>query len=228
MPTAGPDSPVAAQSRTCRHRHPRSMPTGGPDSPVAAQSWGARPGRLGFSTAAGSIGASLRVSTAVCCILGAAAMLTACGGGGGQSPQTLDELADRWRQAVSEDQPEQLFNMLDARSRQAIAHQLQRLRGLDQPAQQAVVDQLGGMRLSDLSTMSAQQYFARLWHHVTDGRRPTLTVQQRGEDWAAMHASLGPQRTLELRVMRQAGRWVWQLPAQALAPDRLSEPQADQ
>jgi len=64
----------------------------------------------------------------------------------------------------------------DTGSRRRLTHQLEQMRGFSLAAQQAVVKQLGGARLSSLDELTPRQYFARLWHQLTQGRKPHTRI----------------------------------------------------
>lgn len=126
---------------------------------------------------------------------------------------SLPAFEQRWHEAVNTRHAEQLFDMLDSRSRQNISHDLEVMRGLAAPLQQAVIDQLGGDRVETLHDMTADRYFALLWHKATDGRRPTMSVEAAGPDNAYM--ILGLQNAqVRVRLVVEAGQWVWVLPEQ--------------
>ncbi len=108
--------------------------------------------------------------------------------------------------------------MLDSSSQWRIRHDLEVMRGLEPGAQQAVIAQLGGVRVENLHELTPQRYFARLWDLATDGQRPTMAVEASGDDSGYMILTLGRDRTLRVRLLREAGKWVWQLPREGIQP----------
>ncbi len=128
-----------------------------------------------------------------------------------QAGDDLEQFRTRWLEAVNRRQHEQLYGMLDAGSKRKIDHQLELLRGLPAAQQRATLDQLGGQRVEHLHELPADRYFALLWAKALQGQRPTLVVEAQGADAAYMELSVEG-RTQRLRLLKEAGRWVWVLP----------------
>ena len=140
--------------------------------------------------------------------------LIAAGCGGGDV-ESLDHFRLRWQEAVNSRDDGRLYDMLDSRSRRRIATDVEHLRSIEsKQARDAVINQLGGERLESLVDLTPRDYFARVWHLATDGRRPTMTVEKAGEGTAYMWLTIDDTRRQRIRLEVEAGRWVWTLPEQ--------------
>lgn len=137
--------------------------------------------------------------------------------------EPLEAFEQRWHDAINRREADQLFQLLDAESRGRIRHDLEKMRGLSETAQQAVINQLGGIRADNLHQLLPEQYFGRMWNIATDGKRPTMVLEASGPNAAYMILTLGRERTLRVRLVREAGTWVWQLPTEALQWDRTPD-----
>lgn len=146
-------------------------------------------------------------------VLGAAVASAGCGG----SNETLDSFKQRWYAAVNSRQTEGLFDMLDLGSQRRLREDLERLRGLKPELQQSVIDQLGGERKQSLIELSPQRYFALLWHQLTEGRPPGMTIEAAGTDSAYMVLTLDGGRRQRIRLIVEGGRWTWSLPEQEVS-----------
>jgi hypothetical protein len=133
--------------------------------------------------------------------------------GCGQSEETLDSFAKRWHASVNDRDGQKLYDQLDAASQSGMRRDLEVLRGLDAASQQSVLNQLGGVRVQSLRDLEPAEYFALLWHRATDGQRPTMRVEAHDDHSAYMVLTLG-RKDQRVRLWREAGRWVWQLPPQ--------------
>lgn len=142
-------------------------------------------------------------------------LLAAMLGGCGAREETLPQFEQRWHQAVNQRQGQDLFKLLDATSQRRVQQELEMLRGLEAQAQQAVIDQLGGVRVRSLMELQPADYFALLWEQATEGKRPTMSVEASDQSTAYMVLSLEGRGRQRIRLIRQAGRWSWQLPAMA-------------
>lgn len=137
---------------------------------------------------------------------------------------SIDNFERHWHEAVNRRAYEGLYDLLDSSSRRHFTQELERLRGLDEEQQQGVLDQLGGRRVPSLHELTARDFFARLWHRVTKGRRPRMAVEDHGGGNGYMMLSLDEGRNLRVQLMLEGGRWVWRLPPQDLQTE-LPEPE---
>lgn len=133
---------------------------------------------------------------------------------------SIETFRQTWADAAEQRDGEKLFDLLDARSRQAIEAQLNRLRGLDRRSQKTVIDTLGGDRIRDLREMSPRRYFGLWWNKATDERVPTMTIEAEADESATMVLSL-PGRSERFALRLERGRWTWALPEQDFDPPPL-------
>ncbi|MEX2215791.1 MAG: hypothetical protein WD768_16895 [Phycisphaeraceae bacterium] len=126
---------------------------------------------------------------------------------------SLDAFKEQWYAAVNQRKGEALYGLLDAKSRRFMDVQLERVRGLDQDTQRAVINQLGGDRVANLHELSNERFFALFWRKLTDDQPPTMVIEATGGQGAYMMLTLREQsQRIELKV--EGGRWVWVLPEQ--------------
>lgn len=147
----------------------------------------------------------------------ACALALAASGCGGAN-ETLDSFQKRWYAAVNSRQTETLYDMLDLGSQRRLREDLERLRGLKPEMQQSVIDQLGGERKQSLIELTPQRYFALLWHRLTEGRAPGMSIEAAGADSAYMVLTLDGGRRQRIRLIVEGGRWTWALPEQETPP----------
>lgn len=134
-------------------------------------------------------------------------LLTACGNKGAQS---LDSFKEQWYAAVNQRKPEQLYGLLDSKSRRTIDQSLETLRGLSEQEQLAVINHLGGDRVNSLHDLPNDRYFGLWWRKTTDDKLPTMTIEAQGDQSAYMVVALDDKKQrYELKV--EGGRWVWSL-----------------
>lgn len=145
-------------------------------------------------------------------LLCALSLLSLTGCGAKDDAQSLEIFRQRWFDAVNEQNGEALYTMLDAASKRWVSRELDELRGLDDHAQQRVIDQLGGQRAENLIAFTPGQYFGLLWRQATEGRRPTMKVEAAGDQTAYITLSLNDAKPQRIRLAIEGGHWVWQLP----------------
>lgn len=145
-------------------------------------------------------------------LLGMVPALNGCGSGPGSS---LTAFESAWHGAVNANQPQRLYDLLDAGSQRWIEARLETLRGLPVERQREFLAWLGGDRVDDLTALTPAMLFGRLWEHVTLGARPTMRMAEVGGDWAIMEVRLGPQKAQRFRVVLEDGRWRWVVPEDA-------------
>ena len=109
---------------------------------------------------------------AVCLLLLIVASLLGCDR---RADEPLEAFEQRWHDAINRREADQLYHLLDAASRGRIRHDLEKMRGLSEPAQQAVLNQLGGVRAKNLHQLAPDEYFGRMWDLATDARRPAAS-----------------------------------------------------
>ena len=146
-------------------------------------------------------------------------LLVATGCGRGTPPVEIFE--KQWHEAIKSRQYDLLFEMLDASSRRHYRQELDRLRGLSDHAQQYVIERLGGEKVKTLCDLTPPFYFSRLWHRATDGQRPKMLIEAHSGTTAYMILWLDKSRKLRVQLRVEAGRWVWRMPPQDLAPSRI-------
>jgi hypothetical protein len=159
----------------------------------------------------GSRGNSSRRLAARAIVLLAALWLVGCGNEG----ETLGQFEQRWHEAVNNRNADTLFDLLDSGSQRRVRRELETLRGLDPQAQQAVINQLGGIRVQSLMELKPQDYFALLWRLATEDKRPTMKIEASDQSSAYMLLALEGRGRQRIRLVLQGGRWSWQLPAMA-------------
>ncbi len=137
-------------------------------------------------------------------------LLTGCGGKSGPS---LDTFKEKWYAAINQRQAENLYPLLDSKSRRTIDQALETLRGLNEQEQLTVINHLGGERIRTLQELSSDRYFALWWRRTTDDQLPTMTFEAVGEQSAYMIVALG-ENTQRFALKVEGGRWVWSLPEQ--------------
>lgn len=126
---------------------------------------------------------------------------------------TVEDFKQRWHAAVNSQQPEQLYDMLDAKSQRHIDLSLETLRGFDAGQQIAVINHLGGERVKDLTEMTPAQFFGLWWNRVMRGRPPGMTIEEPKAQQAVMVLKVeGKEQKIAVSV--EAGQWVWRLPEQ--------------
>ena len=137
-------------------------------------------------------------------------MLTGCSG---PSEPSLEDFKEKWYAAVNQRRGEELYHLLDARSRRKIDEQLERVRGLSEEMHREVINFLGGDKVSNLHELSNARYFALWWNTVTDNPPPTMVIEATGGQGATMMLTLNEQsQRIELKI--EGGKWVWSLPEQ--------------
>lgn len=139
-------------------------------------------------------------------------LLMVPGCGSKDESQSLEIFRQRWFEAVNKQDGEALYSMLDAASKRWVSRELDEMRGLQDEAQQRVIDQLGGQRAANLLEFTPGQYFGLLWRQATEGRRPTMKVEAAGAQTAYITLSLNDAPPQRVRLVIEGGRWVWQLP----------------
>jgi len=152
------------------------------------------------------------------CVL-AAILFTLCAlpGCNRGSASSLEEFKEQWYAAVNQRKPEQLYAMLDAKSRRLVDVQLETLRGLPDIDQLAVVNYLGGDRVSNLHEIGNDRYFALWWRKATDDQIPTMAIEAAGDRSAYMVVTLNDKsQRYELKI--EGGKWVWALNEQKFQP----------
>ena len=137
-------------------------------------------------------------------------LTTGCDAGG---DATLDAFRERWYAAVNQRQPEQLYNLLDAKGKRFIDVQLETLRGLDADKQKVVINWLGGDRVDNLHGLSSARFFGLLWRKVTDDQPPKMVIEAQGDQGAYMVLNL-KDKSQRIELKTEGGRWVWALPEQ--------------
>jgi len=141
------------------------------------------------------------------CLTLATCLHTGCGNKGAQS---LDTFKEQWYAAVNQRKPEQLYALLDSKSRRAIDQALETLRGLSEQEQLTVINHLGGDRVTSLHDLPNDRYFGLWWRKTTDDQLPTMTIEAQGDQSAYMIVALGEKKQrFELKV--EGGKWVWAL-----------------
>ena len=131
-------------------------------------------------------------------------------GCGNKSAQSLESFKEQWYAAVNQRKPEQLYALLDSQSRRTIDQALETLRGLSEQEQLAVINHLGGDRVSNLHDLPNDRYFGLWWRKTTDDQLPTMTIEAQGDQSAYMVVALGDKKQrYELKV--EGGKWVWSL-----------------
>ena len=149
----------------------------------------------------------MRHTTATAALALLLCIVPGCRGG---SEASLDAFKERWYAAVNQRKPEQLYHMLDAKSRRLVDVQLETLRGLPDAEQMEVINFLGGDRVANLHEISNERYFALWWRKATDDQIPTMTIEAAGDRSAYMVVTLNNQsQRYELKV--EGGKWVWAL-----------------
>lgn len=126
---------------------------------------------------------------------------------------TLEQFKQQWYAAVNQRNPEQLYNMLDAKSQGVISQQLNQLRGLEESQQTQFINELGGDRVTSLHEMTYARYFGLLWRRITDGQVPTMKIEAKGD--AAAYMVLGlKEKSTRIQLRLEGGKWTWSLPKQ--------------
>lgn len=146
----------------------------------------------------------------VTCLALAGALLTLASCGGGN--ETLESFQTRWYAAVNKGDAAPLYDMLDAASQRQVREQLERLRGLTPAEQRVVIDKLGGDRVESLLDMSPQRYFALLWHQLTEGKPPKMSLEAASADAAYMILTRDNGKSERIRLVLEGGRWCWVFP----------------
>lgn len=134
--------------------------------------------------------------------------LPSCGGGN----ETLESFQTRWYDAVNKRDAGPLYDMLDSVSQREVREKLERVRGLPADKQQFVIDQLGGDRVTSMLEVTPQRYFALLWHQLTEGKPPKMSLEAAGADAAYMILTMDNGKTQRIRLVLEGGRWCWTLP----------------
>jgi len=153
--------------------------------------------------------------------------LTGCGGGSDVEP--LEAFEARWHENVNARRGAGLFDMLDGNSQRKLEHDLQTLRGLPADQQASAIDQLGGKRVTSLSDLKTDEYFALLWSQATNAELPRMRIEASGPANAYMVLSMNDGRSERIQLIVQGGQWRWRLPEQNFAelPDTSSGPMSD-
>lgn len=134
---------------------------------------------------------------------------------------SLDEFLARWHETMMHGRTESLYLMLDSTSQRKIRQDLEKMRGLSNAAQRAVLDQLSARSVPDLHKLDASQYFALLWR-ASAGDKP-LRVETNTDRHGSVtmiltvdekESFLGSPPTLRVPLVVEGGQWRWQLPPQ--------------
>ncbi len=137
--------------------------------------------------------------------------LVGCGG-----DEKIEAFEKRYRAALTNGEYGKLFDMLDATSRRQVERQLEQFRGLDESAQQAVIDALGRDDVTSLTDLKGPAYFAILWKRIVGDAKPDVTIEAVGERGGKMTLKTnGAEQTFDLAI--EGGRWTWRLPEQTFA-----------
>lgn len=153
----------------------------------------------------------------------AGALCLALAGCGRGKAKTTEQFERRWHMAISSEDHEALFDLLDSASRRRLTHQIEQMRGFSRGAQQEVINQLGGVKLSSLDELTPREYFARLWHKLTQERKPRMQMEATGAESAYMILTMEDGSSQRIRLKIEAGSWTWVMPRPQLGEPGLEE-----
>lgn len=139
-------------------------------------------------------------------------MLSGAAGCGSDAADRLESFKSDWFAALRSGEPQRLYALLDAASKQRIQRQLADLRALDDPAvTRRVLDHLGGVGYESLNELTVEAWFALLWRVQLDKRVPDARFEVEPGARSGHLLLMLDDRQQRFPIRYESGRWVWAL-----------------